>query len=586
MPYGHVKQYRDLVREAQKKRIRITKEQQKEIRRIYADLADDLSSRLSRHSDKTLTYRWIKDYAKELRRESRGVYRTIQGITEKNMLAVTSAVTGAESAFWGGIAPELSERFTDVFSRVPNSVVNELLSGGVYRDFTGLSERIWNYQGKFNRDIQYVINQGIIAKKPAYDLAKDLEIYLNPKAAKPFDWSRVYPGVHKTVDYNAQRLARTGVTHAYQMSFQRSTRDNPFVEKYKWLSSNSGRSCELCRQRNGRLFEKDALPLDHPNGMCTVVAVIPKSYEQIADELADWANGKDNPGIDRWLGSDENQIKSEKSIAKSENSDKMELREHTKKIKSVLSDKEYTEFIDTVAGNQYVSKLYSAYADKLDGIKRVRGGGVYKPSLGTLEFDLATNVEMAAGMNKFGVLAHEYGHFFDHKAKFKATWGEIDMLQERLDHIGKTMFKKTPSTSGEFLDAVRADKKHIQSLWSNEAARDLRDHDASAGVQDAIDGMFGKRIKWGHGDQYYNRKYNMLKSLKLQKDVQQVYKELGMDASNQAKVKQIVRDYETASEMWANISSAETCGGEELEYIKKYLPNSYNAFKELLKGVE
>ena len=304
MPYGHVKQYRDLVREAQKKRIRITKEQQKEIRKLYGEIAADLSSQLSRHSDQTLTYRWLKDYAKELRRESRGVYRVIRDLVQNTMLETANAVTGAESAFWGGLVPELSERFSDVFSKIPDSVVNELLSGGVYRDFTGLSERIWNYQGKFNRDIQYVINQGIIAKKPAYDLAKDLEIYLNPKAAKPFDWSRVYPGIHKTVDYNAQRLARTGVTHAYQMSFQRSTRENPFIEKYKWLSSNSGRSCELCRQRNGRLFEKDELPLDHPNGMCTVIAVIPKSYEQIADELADWANGKENPGIENWLNPD------------------------------------------------------------------------------------------------------------------------------------------------------------------------------------------------------------------------------------------------------------------------------------------
>lgn len=304
MPYGHLKEYCDLVREARKKRIAITKEQQKEIQKIYTDLAADLSSRLSRHSDKTLTYRWLKDYAKELRRESKGVCRTIQGITEKNMLAVTSAVTGAESTYWSKIVPALSERFSDVFSKIPGDVVNELLNGGVYKDFTGLSERIWNYQGKFNRDIQYVINQGIIAKKPAYDLAKDLEIYLNPKAKKPFEWSRVYPKCYKSVDYNAQRLARTSITHAYQMSFQRSTKDNPFVEEYEWLSSNSGRSCELCRQRNGKHFQKDNLPLDHPNGMCTVIAVIPKSYEQIADELADWANGKENPELDKWLNPD------------------------------------------------------------------------------------------------------------------------------------------------------------------------------------------------------------------------------------------------------------------------------------------
>lgn len=303
MPYGHIRQYRDLVKEAQKKRIQVTKEQQKEIRRIYAELVDDLSSRLSRYSDKTLTYRWLKDYAKELKRESKGVYQTVRNLTEKNMLKTANAVTDAERSFWGGIMPELSERFSDVFSSIPKDAVDELLSGGIYKDFSGLSERIWNYRKKFDRDIQYIINQGIVSKKSAYDLVKDLEIYLDPKAKKPFDWSRVYPGVHKSVDYNAQRLARTAVTHAYQMSFQRSTKDNPFIEKYKWLSSNGGRTCELCRQRDGRLFEKDELPLDHPNGMCTVAAVISKSYEEIAGELADWVNGKESPELDRWLGS-------------------------------------------------------------------------------------------------------------------------------------------------------------------------------------------------------------------------------------------------------------------------------------------
>ena len=38
--------------------------------------------------------------------------------------------------------------------------------------------------------------------------------------------------------------------------------------------------------------------------------------------------------------------------------------------------------------------------------------------------------------------------------------------------------------------------------------------------------------------------------------------------------------------MWANIMSAEVCGGETLEYIKMYLPNSYKAMLEILKEVE
>lgn len=32
--------------------------------------------------------------------------------------------------------------------------------------------------------------------------------------------------------------------------------------------------------------------------------------------------------------------------------------------------------------------------------------------------------------------------------------------------------------------------------------------------------------------------------------------------------------------------SAEICGGKDLEYVKKYLPNSYKAMLEILKGVK
>jgi len=301
MPNGHIEQYLDAIRRIQRERIRITKDQQKQIAALYREIAADLEQRLKKYNPNTLGYRWLDDYAKVLRSAATDLTNGIVDIVTGNMLAIATSVVQAEMTLWSAIAPGLSERFSDVFSSIPQSVVNELLSGGIYKDFRGLSERLWNYQGKFDRDIQYIINQGILAQKSAYDIAKDLERYLNPSARKPFDWSKVYPGVYKTVDYNAQRLARTSITHAYQLAFQRATKDNPFVEKYKWLASNGGRVCPLCASRDGQLFDKDAVPLDHPNGMCTLVAVIPKSYDQIAEELADWANGGDNPALDKWL---------------------------------------------------------------------------------------------------------------------------------------------------------------------------------------------------------------------------------------------------------------------------------------------
>ena len=299
---GRLGNYWELVKAAEQARVAITKAQQKQIADLYQEIADDLNHRLQRYNPESLTYRWVKDYAKGLQKDSKRLYAVIKSGVADSLLQSAKAPVKAEQAFYSKLAPELSQHFSDVFSRVPQSAADELMSGGIYKDFSGLSDRIWNYRKKYNRDIQTVIVKGIQAQKSAFDLAKDLEMYVDPKAAKPWNWNVVYPGVNQVVDYNAQRLARTAVTHAYQLSFQRATKDNPFVESYKWHSSHSARMCELCAQRDGRIYRKDALPFDHPNGMCTVTAVIPKSYNEIGKELGDWAAGKsDNPELDKWL---------------------------------------------------------------------------------------------------------------------------------------------------------------------------------------------------------------------------------------------------------------------------------------------
>jgi hypothetical protein len=56
---------------------------------------------------------------------------------------------------------------------------------------------------------------------------------------------------------------------------------------------------------------------------------------------------------------------------------------------------------------------------------------------------------------------------------------------------------------------------------------------------------------------------------------------MGLDASNQAKVKRITRDYETASELWANIQAAKTVGGDELKYMEKYFPEAVKAWETI-----
>ena len=278
---GRLGNYLELVEEARKKRLKITRSQEKELRGLYEEIAREVENSLKRYSPKTLTYRWLKDYSKTLRRESKTLHQTVEKKVSSSVLETAGAVTEAEQKFYAKACPILSERFSHVFSSIPAQVAEELMSGGIYREFSGLSERIWQYEKQFSRDIQTIISRGILAQKPAYDLAKDLETYLRPEAKKPWDWGNVY---------------------AYQLSLERATKDNPFVEGYRWHSSNAGRVCPLCQERDGRLYEKGSLPLDHPNGMCVVTAEISKSYEEIGRELGDWAAGRNqDPALDRWL---------------------------------------------------------------------------------------------------------------------------------------------------------------------------------------------------------------------------------------------------------------------------------------------
>ena len=156
-----------------------------------------------------------------------------------------------------------------------------------------------------------IVSKGVAGQKSTYEIAKELEKYVNPSKARPWDWGKVYPGSAKKIDYNAQRLARTMVSHAYQESFVRTTRKNPFIEAYRWLSSEDDRVCPICIERtegfhgvilNGEevigAYYKDDLPMDHPNGRCTFDIISGTSDDEDNVRLASWIKGGDDEEMD------------------------------------------------------------------------------------------------------------------------------------------------------------------------------------------------------------------------------------------------------------------------------------------------
>lgn len=297
---------------AENERIKLTSQQQKQIQDLYTSVSKDIEKQLRkapRVPSDALRKQYLTDLQKQVDTALKGIQNEIQGIVENNMHKVSQAVVEDNIDF----LKSAGLSFKGAFSHVPDETVRVVATGQLYEGNWTLSKALWKQTKKTQQDVETVVAKGIAENKSAFDIAKDLEKYVDPKAKKEWDWSKVYPGTNRKVDYNAQRLARTMVSHAYQRSFVQTTKNNPFVLKYQWRSSGGERTCPICADRDGQKYDKDSLPLDHPNGMCTFIAVM-DDMDTIADRLSSWAKGNPDPEMDEYISSMGNDFESKQPV--------------------------------------------------------------------------------------------------------------------------------------------------------------------------------------------------------------------------------------------------------------------------------
>lgn len=297
MPVNH-----DIFKYAMAVRDSVTKEQQEYIESAYKKWSDDVLKQAEHYSKLTtgsspISQAYYQQLYKQIQAQSKEIANGVYTNITNGMAHVSDAVVKDAVNWMSGFG--ISKKGLDAaFSYIPQSTVNSLITGSVYGKpgSWSLSSAIWGDNEKTLKDVYSIMSQGIAAQMPIEDIAKKLSQYVSP--TKQLSWTglngmRIYK---HAVDYNAQRLARTLVQHTYQQSFVAVTKDNPFVLEYVWLS-NGPRVCPICADRDGAHFKKDKLPLDHPNGMCTMEPVVD---DKMVDKLANWLNDTDGtyPEID------------------------------------------------------------------------------------------------------------------------------------------------------------------------------------------------------------------------------------------------------------------------------------------------
>ena len=471
------------------------------------------------------------------------------------------------------------------FSTLDDKQISKVINKPWAVDGKNFSERIWGNRQKLVNELNNTLTQNII-------LGKDPQKAID-EIARKMNTSKV----------NAGRLVMTEEAFFSSVA-QKDCFTELDVEMYEIVAILDSHTSDICRGMDGKHFKMsewkvgETAPPFHVHCRSTTVPYFDDEFDAVGERAArDEETGKTYfvPGNMTYKEWDKAFVQGDKSDLQEINPDdtikteeqNFDIEGNTTKLKGAMSDKDYAEYLARLNNhsNDNVKKLYSSYADKIAGVKK-SSSGAYTPASNSLTFSYPDERYIQNGKDKYSTVAHEYGHFFDAQAQFSDLhFNEIDTVKNNLNYT-KSRFTNRVSSSDEFLAAVRKDKQFLRDTLTDEIKKELRLHDASDGVQDAIDGLLWERIGWGHGDKYYNRLYHSIKQMKEHKGLQQAYKDLGYDVSNLSKVVSICRDYESASEMWANIMAAEVNGGEALEYVKKYLPNSYAALIEILKGVK
>lgn len=299
---------------SQVRRSRIVRQQQKQIKKVYEEALKEITKSVDKlYGKNDVSSSMRRVYLNKLKDDIKNQMDIVDGKTETiikdNIGLMAEEVAKNTQMYNSKIGLNAIVNSTSLRHRV----VTNIVTGKVYDSKFTLSSSIWGDNKRRLNEINRIIARDILQNKGVYDIAKDLERFVNPRARKDYDWSKMFPGSRRKIDYNAQRLARTMVSHAYQQAFVEATINNPFVAAYRWMTSGSDRVCPICIDRESTdqfglgpgIFPKDRLPLDHPNGMCTFECVMAMSDEEVGEAIADWYLGEGdetmNNMIDRYV---------------------------------------------------------------------------------------------------------------------------------------------------------------------------------------------------------------------------------------------------------------------------------------------
>ena len=606
---AYARQMNDVLQNVSKKQ---TKVAEKQVMRIYQDAFDNIANKIKKCDKDSYRRKLLQQYAAQIYNEMNDLMRQIVQDTADQVLDKYSdqLIQGLTSTNIN--KDDLKSHLKTTVNITNRQLVEQMIKGKVYDDGKSLDNRLWNVSQGAGKKLNAAIASCLAQGMGAADMSEVIKQFAH---TGHHTWDRhkirekLGDGYARSfgrsgLDYEALRLARTTITHQAQLATLAGAQVNPYMNAVKWHSSHTaGRTCSLCNDRDGKIFDLKEVPLDHPNGLCFLEPVFmingkEATPEQIAKDMAKWASGKKNSGTMDKIYSDvapkvvgkvttKQNSKGAKKVTEGlytpeERETKYAELEQVLKKQISKTNKKYT--VEGVINSlkQAPIKVQDMYLS-VGKFQRTTSdrGAFYSPSDFKIHMSFSDdrNLRLQFGeKHRYDVLFHEWGHLIDDQGagdnikNYKFSGGSERMytkltLKDAIKPTGlaQSFERDMNNWKAKWVEEKFHGKKTLDNtpapLVNGKFADFLHENEVyTIALQDAAKGMSAGevRTRWGHDLNYYTRNQDRK-----------------ISAYESACI-------EVSSELWAEINSSMT-QPETRKFLYENFPEMMKSYDKLVK---